>query len=170
MPFYAKIRTMLFRDMKPNYTVYILDKEEMTVKSGKVKTTSFPRMDTTRGTTQMVVDVEIEADGKTATYSIPENLALTYAGNLVLSTDRDGILHEVEAKQTAAEQILATVEKQKKIIELAKILKSELNPAYREKQETEKRFVQIEGAISEMKDLMKAQQDMMKSFIKKFES
>ena len=161
---------MLFKDMKQNYPVFILNKEEMTVVEGKVKTVSFPHMDTNRGTTQMVVDVEIEADGKTATYAIPENLSVTYAGNLVLSTDGEGLLREIEARQTAAEQILASVDKQQTIIERAKALRAEYNPAFKEKQETEKKFKEIDKSISEMKDLMKAQQEMMANFIKKFES
>lgn len=161
---------LLFRDTKPNYPVFILNKDEMTVTQGKVKTASFPRMDTSRGTAQMVVDVEIEADGKTATYAIPENLGVTYAGNLVLSTEQEALLREIDALESAAQQILATVEKQKTIIERAKVVRAELNPVYKEKQETEKRFGQIEGAISEMKDLMKAQQEMMANFIKKFDS
>lgn len=161
---------MLFKDMKQNYPVFILNKEEMTVVEGKVKTVSFPRMDTSRGTTQMVVDVEIEADGKAATYAIPENLSVTYAGNLVLSTDGEGLLREIEARQTAAEQILASVDKQQTIIERAKALRAEYNPAFKEKQETEKKFKEIDKSISEMKDLMKAQQEMMANFIKKFES
>lgn len=161
---------MLFKDMKQNYPVFILNKEEMTVVEGKVKTVSFPRMDTSRGTTQMVVDVEIEADGKIATYAIPENLSVTYAGNLVLSTDGEGLLREIEARQTAAEQILASVDKQQTIIERAKALRAEYNPAFKEKQETEKKFKEIDKSISEMKDLMKAQQEMMANFIKKFES
>jgi hypothetical protein len=36
----------------------------------------------------MVVDVTIEANSKTATYSIQENLSVTYAGDVVLSTDK----------------------------------------------------------------------------------
>lgn len=161
---------MLFKDMKQNYPVFILNKEEMTVVEGKVKTVSFPRMDTNRGITQMVVDVEIEADGKTATYAIPENLSVTYAGNLVLSTDGEGLLREIEARQAAAEQILASVDKQQTIIERAKALRAEYNPVFKEKQETEKKFKEIDKSISEMKDLMKAQQEMMANFIKKFES
>ena len=38
----------------------------------------------------MVVDVTIELNSKTATYTIPENLSITYAGDIVLSTD---VLH-----------------------------------------------------------------------------
>nr|DAH23874.1 MAG TPA: hypothetical protein [Bacteriophage sp.] len=36
----------------------------------------------------MVIDVTIESNGKTATYTIPENLSVTYAGDIVLSTDK----------------------------------------------------------------------------------
>lgn len=50
----------------------------------------------------MMVDVTIEVEGRTAVYTIPENLVVTYASNIVLSTDREGIAREVEtAKATA---------------------------------------------------------------------
>lgn len=49
-------------------------------------------------------------------------------------------------------------------------LLAELNPMYKEKQETEQRFGKIEGSIGEMKELMKKQQEMVENFIKKFES
>lgn len=47
---------------------------------------------------------------------------------------------------------------------------AQLNPMYKEKQETEQRFGKIEGSIGEMKELTKKQQEMMENFIKKFES
>lgn len=161
---------ILFKDIKQNYPVYILDKNEMTVKTGKVKTTSFPRMDNSRGGAQMVVDIEIEADGKSATYAIPENLGVTYAGNLVLSTDKQALLPEVEAIENEDKQVLSTIEKRKMRVERAESVRADLNPEYRAKQETEKRFGQIEGSISEMKKIMEQQQKMMSDFIKEFKS
>lgn len=47
---------------------------------------------------------------------------------------------------------------------------AELNPMYKEKQETEQRFGKIEKSISGMEELMKKQQEMIEKFIKKFES
>lgn len=47
---------------------------------------------------------------------------------------------------------------------------AELNPMYKEKQETEQRFGKIETSINNMEELMKKQQEMMENFIKKFEN
>lgn len=133
---------------------------------------SFPRLEMNQktGKTEMVVDVTIEANGKMATYAIPESHSVTYAGHLVLSTEKSGLTSEVEAQKANAEQVLASASKAQNIIDKAPSLLAELNPMYKEKQETEQRFGKIEGSIGEMKELMKKQQEMMENFIKKFES
>ena len=115
----------------------------------------------------MIVDVTIEANGKMATYAIPESHSVTYAGHLVLSTEKSGLTSEVEAQKANAEQVLASASKAQNIIDKAPSLLAELNPMYKEKQETEQRFDKIEGSIGEMKELMKKQQEMMENFIKK---
>lgn len=163
---------MIFKDIKQNYPVFMLDKQALTITQGKAIAVAFPRLDLNKNAavTQMVVDVTIEAEGKTATYTIPENLSVTYAGNLVLSTDRQGLVNEVEAMKTAAEQALSSMERQKEILAKSSALLAELNPAFKEKQETEKRFGQIENSIHEIKDLLKTQQEAMANFIKEFKS
>lgn len=133
---------------------------------------SFPRLEMNQktGKTEMVVDVTIEANGKMATYAIPESHSVTYAGHLVLSTEKSGLTSEVEAQKANAEQVLASASKAQNIIDKAPSLLAELNPMYKEKQETEQRFGKIEKSISGMEELMKKQQEMMENFIKKFES
>lgn len=93
---------MLFKDIKQNYPVYILDKQEFCIIQGKATAVSFPRVEMNQktGRSEMVVDVTVEANGKTATYAIPENLSVTYAGNIVLSTDKQGLTGEVEAMES----------------------------------------------------------------------
>lgn len=146
---------MLFKDVKQNYTVYILDKQDMNISQAKVSAVGFPRMDIMQNTpnTQTVVDITLDSNGKIATYTIPENLSITYAGNIVLSTDKDGLMREIEAMKNNAEQVLASVDKQKQILDKANTLLSELNPIYKEKKETDLRFSKIENSISEMKDM-----------------
>lgn len=155
---------MLFKELKQNYPVYILDKQAVTFTQGKVISVSLPRMNVGNGTmpmmppsspTAMLVDVTIEADGRTATYSIPENLAVTYAGSTVLSTDREGISREIEAMRATAEQVLSSVDRQKEILDKTQSLLAELNPAYKEKKETDERFNRIEGDMSEMKSMVR---------------
>ena len=58
----------------------------------------------------------------------------------------------------------------KKEVERASNLLAELNPIYKQKQDNEKRFGQIEGSITDLKEMMKAQQDMMQKFIAEFKS
>jgi hypothetical protein len=147
---------MYFKDLKQNYPVYILDKQTLTLTQGKAVAVGFPRMEMNpaAGKSGMVVDVSIVADGKTANYVIPENLSVTYAGNLVLSVDRQGLAGEVESMKVTAEQAIASLEQQKQILEKSTTLLAELNPTYREKQETEQRFSKIEASMGELKDML----------------
>ena len=147
---------MYFKDLKQNYPVYILDKQTLTLTQGKAVAVGFPRMEMNpaAGKSGMVVDVSIVADGKTANYVIPENLSVTYAGNLVLSVDRQGLAGEVESMKVTAEQAIASVEQQKQILEKSTTLLAELNPTFREKQETEQRFSKIEVSMGELKDML----------------
>lgn len=143
---------MLFKDIKQNYSVHILDKDKLTLSDGKAITVGFPRYDLTAKST--VVDITLDVNGSTATYAIPESLSVTYAGNLVLSTDKEGLVREIEAMKTSAEQILASVDHQKEVIEKSSALLSELNPQFKEKQETEKRFANIESSVHKIEELV----------------
>lgn len=157
---------LLFKDIKQNYPVYILDKQNIKLSNGKVTAVSFPRtnqssLPPSNTLSMMVVDVTIDVDGKMATYTIPENLCVTYAGNLVLSTEKEGLVKEVEAMKAMAEQVINSVDRQKDILEKSSELLTELNPIFKEKQNTEKRFNKIENDVSEMKT-------MLTSFIREF--
>lgn len=156
---------MQFKDIKQNHPVHMLDKQEFCIITGKATAVSFPRVEINQktGRSEMVIDITIEANGKTATYTIPENLSVTYAGSLVLSTDKQGLAREVEAMVANADQIIASVPHAQKIKNNAPAVLAELDPSYRDKQETEQRFNKIEDSMEEMKK-------MMQEFIKKFES
>lgn len=146
---------MQFKDVKQNYPVYILDKQNVSYMQGKVTSISLPHMDNSNPMVvgKSVVDVTIDVEGKSATYAIPENLGIVYAGDIVLSTDRDGIMREVEAMKSSAEQAIKNVERHKMIVEKSSSLLVELNPIYKEKQENEKRLSKMENSIEELKTM-----------------
>lgn len=156
---------MAFKDVKQNYSAYILNKQDMTITDGKVVSVGFPHMDLnqkqTIGQSQMVVDITIESSNKTATYTIPENLSITYAGDIVLSTDKICLAREVESMKNTAEKIIESVPKQKEVIEKATALLADINPVYKEKKETEQRFAKIEESINRM-------ESTVTNFIKSF--
>lgn len=154
---------MMFKDIKQNYNVHILDKEHVKYMKGKVISVSFPRMMMMQGGAQQVVDVTIDCDGKIATYSIPEHLSVTYAGNYVLSTTVEHLAEEVESMKHTAEQIINSIDKQKEIVEKSSHLLTELNPSFKEKKDIEDRFNKIETNMTEMKN-------MLSSFIREFKN
>lgn len=141
---------MTFKELKQGYPVYILDKDKFCVKNGKVASVSFPRVDTMPTGRQMVVDVVLEVGGNSATYTMPEDAAVVYANNLVLSTEQHCLALEVEKMKHESEQVLASVDRHKEIIDCADDLLAQLNPSFKEKRETEQRFEKIESHVSGM--------------------
>lgn len=152
---------MLFKDLKPGYPVYLLQKGEtkMEASQGKVINVSQPYFPQSPAgsmqpmnmqTMQRVVDVTIEHQGKNDTYSIPETLSVTYAQNLVLSTDRDGILRDVEAIKNQSAEVIASVEKHRAIVSSCDHILEEWNPALAEKKEQEKKITKLEAQLENM--------------------
>lgn len=149
---------MTFKDIQKNHPVYILDKAAVELKQGKVIETA-PHMNTglatISGSGQPMRDVTIELDGKQTVYTIPEHLCITFAGDVVLATDKQGLGAEVERMKNEADAVLNSVERMKHVREKSEELLAELNPAVKEKQETEKRFKSIEGDISGIRGMVK---------------
>lgn len=156
---------MTFKELKQGYPIHILDKDKLTVKQGKVQCVSFPRADMMQGQRQMVVDITVEHGGNTATYTMPEDSCLVYANNLVISTEPQGLIVEVEKMKSDAEHVLASVEQQKEIVEVADELLAKLNPAFKEKRETEQRFEQMEKRMDKVDDNISQLLSLVKSKI-----
>ena len=147
---------MQYKDMKQGYPVYFFDKEAVKAYAGKVVSVAVPRYDAPKfgapaqPSTGMVVDVTIEAEGATRTYTIPEASAVTYAGALVLSTDRDGILREVESLKASATEALAKVDHYREALAKCDTILEELNPALAERREQDRRIGGIEAEVKSL--------------------
>jgi hypothetical protein len=150
---------MLFKDLKTGYQVYILHRgTDIKVGVGKVMAVSPPRFPQTQSNfqaMQMVVDVTIEENGESKTYTTPDSLSVTYAGNeLVIATEREGILKEIEAiKARNEEELLKVSIRKATVAECEKIL-AEWNPQFKEKRETEERFAKIETSMTDLKSML----------------
>ena len=68
--------------------------------------------------------------------------------------DKQSLMPEVDNMEANADQVLTSVPNAQKIKERAPMLRSELNPIYKERQETEKRFNAIEDSVNEIKQMM----------------
>ena len=164
---------MTFKELRPNNPIHILDKSEgVKYTEGKVLNVSQPRFDTQPTTQpgampsmqlpQMVVDVTVEANGKTETYKFADNASVGAVGSCLFSTDKEGIVREVDATIADCERYFAEKEMRDKTYEQSKALKSELDLAFREKQETETRFHKIEETQKEQGGMLKEILDILK--------
>lgn len=160
---------MTFKELRTNNAIHILDKSDGVVYcQGKVLNVSQPRIDAqqmaTPGTMQMpqmVVDVTIEANGKTATYKFADSASVAGVGNTLFSTDKEGVIREVDATIAHCEQYFADKERMEKDYEESKKLKGELDTAYKERQETETRFGKIEKQQEEQGQMLKQILDIL---------
>ena len=114
---------------------------------------------------KIVIDVTINVKDKQATYTIPEQLSVTRANNLVLATDQKDLIQELETMKTNAKLIIDSVDTQKTILQKADKLLLELNPILKEKQQNEQRFNKIEDSLSQIAKLMEKQQETINNFI-----
>ena len=147
---------MTFKDIKTNNTVFILDKNNLKVIPAKVINASQPKIDMSKpnscmsGTT-LIVDIDLNIEGKTVSYSIPENLDITYTNTgLVLATDPNKLINEVNLLHQEANDQLAKKEYYENIINKTPDLLAELNPQLKEKQETDRRLNLMESSMSTM--------------------
>lgn len=173
---------MLFKDIKQNYPIYLLDKDNKVFITGKVTGTTFPHPEkndrqtlpgglpnynTQSKSKRMVVDLTIEAGDRTATYEVSENATVNYAGNLVIATDKQALVPEMEAMVNSASDFLATIDQRKaeaeETVKKMKATLAEVSPQFKQQQEYDARFNKLEGSVDELKD-------MMKNFIKEFKS
>ena len=148
---------MLFKDLKIGYPVYIFHKDgEKRITQGKVTAISPSRLPQTPSlqTMQLVVDVTIDDGGSSRTYAIPDNTSVTYTNGLVLSTDREGVIREVEILRNQCAEELAKIEDYRKSVSECEKILTEWNPAFREKRETEERFSKLETSMSDLKSMM----------------
>lgn len=145
---------MLFKDLKSGYPIYIFDRDKVTFTQTKVLSVNPPHFDNHYGNpTEMVVDVSIE--GMPKPYTFKENTDTGYINNLVITTERDKALLEVETLQTQSEQAWNKRDTYKEIADKCAQIRAEFSPAFKEKKETEERFSKLEGSVSELKDMIK---------------
>lgn len=164
---------MLFKDLKQGYPVFLLFKGDgMVAETGKTVAVSQPYLPPIKpggypfqgqGTTQMLVDVTVESSKGTKTYSIPETLSVTYAEGVVLSTERDGILRDVEAIKNQSAEIINSMDKHKKIVEDCDKILEEWNPQIAETRRQDQR---ISGLETKVESIGKMLSDFINEFKK----
>ena len=178
---------MLFKDIKPNHTVYIVNQQEVTMTKGQITNISYPYIRDTRNPTQQipnpfsqvnplnserVLDITISMEGRSATYSIPENVSVAFANNLVIATDIEGITKELQSMNTSAAQFLNSVDHQKEvqqeIFNKTRDILAEIDPVSKEKQAIDHRFNTLESNMNNMRNDIAHMSKSITEFLSEF--
>lgn len=145
---------MLFKDLKSGNTIFIFDRENVTFSQVKVLEVTPPHFDKHFGNlTEMVVDVTIE--GYPKPYTFKDGTDTGYLNNLVITTDRDKALLEVENLQIQSEQAWNKRDFYKETADKCSQIRAEHSPLFKEKKQTEERFSKLENSVGELKDMIK---------------
>ena len=147
---------MNFKELKAGHEVFAVDLQKVEVYKGKVMVdATLPHTDPKFGISQLVVDVTIDVNGESKTYVLPADTDSAYPTNMVVTTNRDVVLREIEAKKNTCQQGLSLREYYEECIAKCDKVIAEYNPAFREKQENEARFAAIEKGQAEIMAMLK---------------
>ena len=147
---------MTFKDLKSGYPIYLLDRTALKYEQGKVMAVGLPHADVQPGNFgKMLVEVSIQTkDGKQNTYSVSDTEQTAYAGSLLITCNKECVMNEVRAINAQAEEILSKVSDNQTIVANCKALLEELDTTFRDKQETENRFHNIDERFSAIESKM----------------
>jgi hypothetical protein len=143
---------MLFKDLKTGDTLYLFDKNAISLVQDKVVSISAPHVDTNCAV-GMVVDVKVS----NRSFTMRDTADICYTDTLVISPDRTTMLREVEAQKANDEALLAREKALKEELPKLDAVIDLLSPERRERKEQEERMNRVEeklGTLTEMIELM----------------
>lgn len=143
---------MLFKDLKVGDTLYLFDKNAITLSIEKVVSVSAPHVDTNCAV-GMVVGVKVS----NRSFTMRDTADICYTDTLVISPDRTTMLREVEAQKANDEALIAREKALKEELPKLDAVIDQLAPERKERKEHEERIIRVEeklGTLTEMIELM----------------
>lgn len=149
-----------FKDIRKDNPVYLFDRNgEMNIVMGRAASdASMPHVDynstsmNLQRPNQMIVELNVEIDGKTTQFVIPEDASVTVTpDNRVLASDISPIMREVEAMRQRSQEVIASVPTNKQRIIRCDELLEAWNPELRAKRENDRRFTDIESSVKDLR-------------------
>jgi hypothetical protein len=173
---------ILFRDLAPAQTVYVLAKgNEMKYCEGSIVSVGQPRMEMpnatptpmTMPTMRQVVDVTYTVGEKNYTDAVDVTASVFPTEKngevMMVATEKEAIVKELHATLKSSENYITEAEKrvpkEKKRVKECKALIAQLDTVFMERQQTEQRFTKIEEAQKQQGDKLDEIIDMMKKII-----
>lgn len=139
----------MFKELKAGYPVYLFDRASLAYEQAKVMNV-LPNYNV-GNYGKMEVNITIQTkDGKQNTYSVADTEQSAYAGNLLVSTNKECVINEINALRNNSDEILQNVDSHKRIVKECDKLLAELDTGFRDKKNTERRLDTLEQTMQEI--------------------
>lgn len=150
----------MFKDLKQGFQVSLLDKSGKVphYHLGTIVGVSEPRIDQIKQPTfgqpmsyaDRVIDLTVEFDGKTQTYTVPEQSNVASVAALTLACTAEPIANEVRAMLKHSQSVIESVPHHEEVAKECKNILEELQPAPADS----KRLDKLEGKMDKMEGLL----------------
>lgn len=162
----------MFSTLRPNNSIYILDKKTSPVlKRGIVESVSPQRSKTGAfygQPSEMVVDIIVNIDNvKQEFKNIPANLNVANDGTIVLSETKESLNSEVESMLALSKQILDSVDYHKEVISKCEQILKDLNPQFAKDKLQEEKIDSLESRIGGVENSLDDIKDMLAKVLNK---
>lgn len=89
-------------------------------------------------------------DGKQNTYSVTDSEQAAYAGTLLIASNKEAVINEINILKSNSEEVLNKVEEHKHIVSECGKLLAELDTTFRDQQRTNERLDNLENKLDEI--------------------
>lgn len=142
----------MFSDIKKGFQVHLLYTDDLPVyKVGRVVAAGEPRFlppTDPASSYGRVLDLSVECDGETKTYTVPEMQNVAKTQGMTLSVTIEPILNELESLKKASEEIIGSLDFHKERAARCSSILEEANPAYRQTREQDRKIRGIEDKVT----------------------
>lgn len=158
---------MDFKDLRKDSIIYIFDRNGdmdiiVTKAMSDASTSHIDYQNASGSRMQMVVDVNIEVNGVTKMYVVPDNASATITpDNWVISTDISPIIRELEAIRDRNYEIVKSAPDCEKKAKRCETLLEQHSPELRKHKEDERRFRSIEDGMSSLRNDVNSKFDLI---------
>lgn len=142
--------------------MYLFDRKNIEVKVGSVTNSPLPHFDPKGGMGKMVVDLDIEIDGKTSSYILDDTGEVGYHGDIVISGEKDYIFREITRLKNQSEEALKMVPYHEEAKRKCEALMKEFSSEYKERSESTERMNALEQKFDRLSESLASVIDMLK--------
>lgn len=144
---------MTFKDLKVGDTIYIVEKTNAEAKTAKVISVT-PSVGMPPGQIGIYIDVTVSTDQGNKVYTVNQDWESAFSNNnnTIVTQNVNVVLQKLRETRKECEDIVSNIDHYKENITKCDNLIASLDPSFREKQEINERFANLESKYSQMLD------------------